>query len=163
MAQLILDQAKMPIAQEMDNLSVHADALRDWWGSDQGRNATNLLKATIRLRMMELDGAAVTKMQSDQQNAMAAQAPMMEMQAAQQQAQQQAESEQAAAQQGSDAAAREEEQASKEMDMEAKAAEKLMDAEQKDKEMAFQAQEADKQRAHELEIAKMSKSEKKAK
>lgn len=150
MAQLILDQAKMPISFKMDDLSVIADTLKDWWATDEGRNATNLLKATILLRMEEIDGAAIAKAQDDQMKAMAAQQPAMEAQAQQQQAQMQ---QQEAAMQ---AQAEAEEQKRAE-DTEKEAVAKTIDIEQQEAERAYQSQEAEKKRQHEKEMAMLTK------
>lgn len=149
MAQLILGQADRPISYKMDNLSIYADALRDWWATDEGRYSSNLLKAAVLLRMEEIDGAAITKQQDDYQKAAAAQAPAM--QAQQQQAQAQAKQQQAAAQQQQDA-----DDQRREEDIQVKAAEKAVDIEQSDAQRAFDANEAEKQRQHDLEMARMT-------
>lgn len=165
LAELILAQANMPISFKMDNLSVIADTMKDWWATDEGRNSSNLLKATVLLRMEEIDGAAIAKMQDDQMKAMAAQAPMMQMQ--QQAAMAQQEQANAANQAQMDAQGQQEqakadaEAQKRQEETEAKAVEKTVDIEQAEAERTFQANEAQRQRDHEKEMARMTRSEQK--
>lgn len=158
MAELMLDQANVPISFKMDNLTVIADTMKDWWATDEGRNSSNLLKATVLLRMEEIDGAAISKMQDEQAKAMEAQRPAMEAQ--QQQANAQMQQQNAANQAQMDAQAQQEQAKAdaddrkRSEDMTAKAVEKTVDIEQAEAGRAFQAQEAEKQRQHEKEMAK---------
>lgn len=166
MAQLILDQADVPISFKMDNFTVLADAMRDWWATDEGQNSSNLLKATVLLRMEEIDGAAINKAHDDFQKTMAAQAPQMQMQqdAANAQAQQQdaANQSQMEAQGQQEQMKMEAEAQKRGEDAELKAVEKTVDIEQQEAERAYQSQEAEKQRAHEREMAQLRPPQKKA-
>jgi hypothetical protein len=165
LAELILNQANMPISFKMDNLSVLADTLKDWWATDEGRNSSNLLKATILLRMEEIDGAAIAKSHDDFNKTMQAQAPAMEMQA--QAANAQMEQQNAANQAQVDAQGQQEqakmdaEAQKRQEETEAKAVEKVVDLEQAEAERTFQANEAQKARDHEEKMAKMKPEQKK--
>jgi hypothetical protein len=102
---LVLDQANIPIVPELDNVDAMLDAFQDYWRTDSGRDAPNLLKAVLILRIEEIKQATAKMAMEDQQLAMAAQAPAMEQQQSQmaaqneqQQAQMMAEQEAAAMQ-----------------------------------------------------------------
>ena len=153
MATLLLQQAEININPIMDDSQGMVEALRDWWVKDEGRQASNVLKAAITLLVMGLEQGGVEKVQRDLTLAMQAQAPAVQAQnemAAQQAAaegqnvQAQAEQEEAAAQRDAEA---------KEVDLTARATEKVMDAEQSEVDRNYQAEEADKARQHELAMA----------
>lgn len=136
MALLVLQQANIPVIIEMDDAETLINAYQDFWRKDQGRGASNLLKAVLTLRVEEIKQATAQNMQQDALLAMEAQRPIQEQQMAEQQA--------AMAEQN---AAVQEQQA---MQMEAEA---MKDGEDK----AFQAamksadlEEAERQRQHEL-------------
>jgi hypothetical protein len=83
-AQVIVEAAQAPISSVMDDLNNIIDVMKDWWNSDEGRAASNVLKSAVLLRVRELQAAQVKEAQIDQTNAMMAQQPAQEMQAAQQ-------------------------------------------------------------------------------
>jgi hypothetical protein len=153
MATLMLQQAEIDINPIMDNSQGMVEALRDWWVKDEGRQASNLMKASVTLLVMGLEQGGVEKVQRDLMLAMQAQQPAME--AEQQMAQQQAEAEgqgiEAQAQVDAEAAEREAE--NRDIDLQARATEKLVDAEQAEVDRAYQSEEADKVRQHELAMA----------
>lgn len=99
MAQLVVDAAQMPISGLMDNVGAIIDSMKDWWSSDEGRVAPNVMKAAVVLRVRELQAAGVKEAQINQAYAMAAQAPLQQQQQAQQE-QMQAAQEQAAVVEG---------------------------------------------------------------
>jgi hypothetical protein len=141
MAQLVVEEADMPISFEMDDLSTYADTLRDWYNKDDGRHATNLLKSAVHFRMMEIDQAALKKQQKELTLQMAAQAPAMQAQAQQQAQQQQAEAE---AQNAGQADQREHEKEMSDREM----AGKQMDANNQLNQSQIQSQESQAQRDH---------------
>jgi hypothetical protein len=85
-AQVIVQAANMPVSGLMDNTAAIIDCMRDWWSSDEGRIAPNVLKAAITFRVRELQEASVKETQINVTYDMMAQQPVMEMQAEQQQA-----------------------------------------------------------------------------
>lgn len=94
-AQVIVESANMPVSGLMDNTAGIIDCMRDWWSSDEGRIAPNVLKAAITFRVRELQQASVKETQINTTYDLMAQQPVMQMQAEQQaaaaQAQEQAE------------------------------------------------------------------------
>jgi hypothetical protein len=90
---VIVESAQMPITGAMYDIKGVIDTFRDWWISDEGRNAPNTLKAALMVRTRELEAAGVKEAQLQQSYAMAAQQPMMEAQAQEAQSAQEAQEE----------------------------------------------------------------------
>jgi hypothetical protein len=153
MAQLMLTQAEIDVNPIMDNAQGMVEALKDWWVKDEGRQASNLMKASVTLLVLGLEQGGVEKVQRDLMLAMQAQQPMVEAQSQMAAQQAQAEGQGVEAQAQADAEAAERDAANKEVDMTAKATEKLMDAEQAELERSYQSEEAEKARQHELAMA----------
>lgn len=92
-AELIVQAAQMPVSGLMDNVGAIIDSMKDWWASDEGRAASNALKAAVILRVRELQAEGVKEAQINQQMALAAQQPLQNMQAEQESAMAQAQEE----------------------------------------------------------------------
>lgn len=89
LAQVVLQESNEPFNPELDDGVAMIEALKDWWATDAGRDASNLLKATVSLRVREIKAGGAQAMADEQALAMAAQAPQMQTeqeQAAQQEA-----------------------------------------------------------------------------
>ena len=180
LAQLVVEEANSPISFEMDDLSTYADALRDWWKTDDGRNASNVLKAAVHYRMKEIDLAAVQKTQKELTLQMASQQPMIQAQQqaamAQSQAEAQANGANDEAQRQHEADIADREQANNEQQMQAEAVGRAMDSEQSDVEhqrqmqmMGAQDQMAEREHSRQMamkdkdiQLAKIKKTEKKS-
>lgn len=80
LAQLVLIDSGLELDVEMDDQQAMIDGYRDWWASDDGQNAPNLLKATVLLRVRELYAAWVAKSQEELARQIAAQQPMVQQQ-----------------------------------------------------------------------------------
>ena len=96
--QMVLERAtEARLSVEMDNHLAFIDFGRDWWASDESRNAHPLLRLTVEARNKEHKAAIITLAQEKAQAEIAAQAPQMQMQqemAAKQQIEAQAQDEQ---------------------------------------------------------------------
>jgi hypothetical protein len=79
-ATVVVQAAQMPISGVMDNTPGMVDAMKDWWSSDEGRMAPNVLRAAVLLRVRELQAAGVREAQINQGYAIASQQPLMEQQ-----------------------------------------------------------------------------------
>lgn len=97
-ATVIVEGANMPISSVMDETGAMIDAMKDWWISDEGRTASNALKAAVTVRVRQLQEASVQEAQINQGYALAAQQPLQQMQASQQDASASAQEEAAIAQ-----------------------------------------------------------------
>jgi hypothetical protein len=153
MATLILKQSQIDVNPIMDDANSMVAALRDWWVKDEGRQASNLMKASVTLLVMGLEAGGVQKVQRDLMLAMQAQQPAVE--AEQQMAAQQAEAEGASTQAQAEAEAQnlEAQRVAQEEAMMGEATNKVIDAEQSEAADMRAAEEAEKQRAHELMMA----------
>lgn len=140
-AQVIVEAAAMPVSGAMDNTGAMVDAMKDWWSSDEGRNASNALKAAVLLRVREMQMEGVKEAQINQQYALQAQQPMADM-AAQQEA--------AAAEEESAAALTDKMQQLAVED--ARIESENMRLEQEDRRLAQDAQERREQRDHEFRM-----------
>lgn len=83
-AGVLVEAAQAPISGLMDDITNMIDVMKDWWNSDEGRSASNVLKAAVLLRVREMQAHQVKEAQIDQTNMMMAQQPAMEAQAAEQ-------------------------------------------------------------------------------
>lgn len=82
LAMVVIRNAEYQIDPEMDSHPALIDSYKDWWVKDEGRMASNLLKATVALvTQMHLDA-----MQAQVQQEMAEQQAMMQQQQEQQMA-----------------------------------------------------------------------------
>jgi len=86
LALLVLQTANIPIVPEMDNTETLTNAYQDYWRKDDGRGASNLLKAVLTLRVEELKQGMATAMMDDAKLALEAQQPLQEAQMAEEQA-----------------------------------------------------------------------------
>ena len=158
MAQLIIMEADAEISPEMDAHEPMIEAYLDWWNKDEGRSASNVLKAAVSMRVQEHKQAVVTKTQNDQMLMMEAQAPQMAMQEAIQQeqmAQQQGQAEQQMAQ---EAQGKQAEQQNGQMQAEQQSAEKQADRDFQMQMTEREAIERDKDRNLQREIATQKQS-----
>lgn len=149
LAGLVVLATGIPIVPELDDTAVCIDAIRDYWRTDAGRSASNLLKATLILRVEQLKQAAAQGVTDDVLLAQQAEAPIREAEMAQQN---EAMAMQAGQQQAANAAQLE----AQAMQQEAEAAKVEQDREfQATMKMADMA-EAQKQRDHETRQARMA-------
>jgi ribosomal protein L40E len=97
LARLVVEESGMDIDPEMDDHLAMIESYKDWWNTDAGREAPNLLKAVVALRVKEHQALMVQKAQLEAAMAMEAQQPMIDAQMAQEQAAQVAGQDQASA------------------------------------------------------------------
>jgi len=79
--QFVLEQ--VPIEPLMDDHDVQMRYIRKWFSSDDGMHAEEIVKEAMRMRYQEHMNAKVMQAQTESMAAIAANAPQMEMQAAQ--------------------------------------------------------------------------------
>lgn len=141
LAKVIVEASRTQVSGLMDNTGEIIDAMKDWWISDEGRVAPNILKAAVILRVRELQAASVEEAQINQGYAMASQQPLMQQQQ-QMQAQQSEAQDQMAMMQGAKDMAVEE----------ARLDQENRRLEQEDKRLNQDAEERRAQREHEFRM-----------
>lgn len=159
MGQLVLQTANIPVVPELDNLDAITEAYTDWWQKDQGRAASNLLRATIALRMMEIKQGIAMSAAGDAELAMMAQQPMQDAQM-EQEAQRQAMEGQG---DPNAEAQMQAEQQENESSRAHEAEQKQFDAEEAQKQRDHEMTMTEKEQKHEKEIKKMEAKKKPAK
>lgn len=145
-AGFVIEQVGIPIVPELDDTVACIEAIRDYWQTDAGRSAPNLLKAVLVMRVEQLKTAAAEGTRDDALLAKAIAQPLEEADAAEQEAAMAAQSEQqqqaAAQQMEAEAMRMEAEIANVEKDREFQAAMKAADFAESERQRQHDARQA---------------------
>lgn len=80
-SQMIAMESGTAIDAQMDDHQAMMDSYKDWWSTDEGRSASNILKATVRFRYQEHREASAAAHAEDRELAMKANEPVERKQA----------------------------------------------------------------------------------